>query len=91
MVALGNEYYNLLVNYAAAVVYEVRPGTSPSDPMIRMLFKNGTDDTFNTFNMFGQSGDIPLSLFTSKLQVCIAFSANILNNILTSWVTGCCY
>lgn len=59
----------LPVEYAAAVVYEVRPGTTPSDPMIRMIFKNGTNDVFRTFNMFGQPGDVPLSMFKANLQV----------------------
>ncbi len=60
----------ILVEYAAAVVYEVRPGSTPSDPMIRMIFKNGTTDIFRTYNMFDQAGDTPLSLFTSQLEVC---------------------
>jgi len=57
-----------IVEYAAAVVYEVRPGATPSDPMIRMIFKNGTNDIYRTYNMFGQPGDIPLSMFTSQLE-----------------------
>lgn len=70
------------VEYAAAVVYEVRPGSSPSDPMIRMLFKNGTNDVFNTYNMFEQSGDIPLSLFKSKLQFAMV-------NTTADWCIAC--
>ena len=57
-----------IVNYASSIVFEVRNGSSVTDPLIRMRFKNGTDDVFNTYNMFGQSGDIPLSPFKSKLE-----------------------
>ncbi|KAI5119299.1 hypothetical protein M0805_008214 [Coniferiporia weirii] len=57
-----------VVEYAAATVFELRPGSTANDPMVRLLFKNGTNDSFATYNMFGQSGDVPLSLFTSKLQ-----------------------
>lgn len=56
------------VGYAATVVYELRAGSTEEDPMIRMIFRNGTTDDFHTYNMFGQSGDIPLSLFKSKLE-----------------------
>lgn len=71
-----------LVEYAAAVVYEVREGTTSNDPIIRMRFKNGTNDVFNTYNMFGQSSDIPLSLFKSKLQ----FAAI---NTTAEWCIAC--
>lgn len=74
--------YNFLVEYAAAVVYEVREGSTPNDPMIRMRFKNGTNDIFRTYNMFDQSGDVPLSLFKSKLQ----FSAV---NTTADWCIVC--
>jgi len=57
-----------VVEYAAAVVYEVRKPTSGNDPMVRMIFKNGTTDVFNTYNMFGASGDIPLSQFVNTLS-----------------------
>jgi len=58
-----------VVEYAAAVVFEVRGNTtSGNDAMVRMIFKNGTNDVFNTYNMFGASGDIPLSMFMDKLS-----------------------
>ncbi|KLO05866.1 hypothetical protein SCHPADRAFT_709816 [Schizopora paradoxa] len=70
MTGVASTYPELagIVEYAAAVVYEVRPGATPNDPMIRMIFKNGTNDIFRTYNMFGQPGDIPLSMFTSQLE-----------------------
>lgn len=70
------------VEYAAALVYEVREGTTSGDPMIRMRFKNGTNDVFQTYNMFGQSGDIPLSLFKSELE----FAAI---NTTADWCIAC--
>lgn len=71
-----------IVNYASSIAFEVRNGSSPTDPMLRLLFKNGTNDTFNTYNMFGQQGDIPFSMFQSKL----AFSAI---NSTAEWCVVC--
>ncbi|EJD08255.1 phosphoglycerate mutase-like protein [Fomitiporia mediterranea MF3/22] len=84
MTGLAETYPQLagVVNYAASTVFELRAGNTPNDPMIRFKFKNGTDDTFNTFNLFGQSGDVPLSLFKSKLQ----FAAI---NSTVDWCTVC--
>ena len=56
------------MEYAAATVFELRNGSTPDDPLIRLRFKNGTNDEFKTFNMFGQDGDVPLSLFKSTLE-----------------------
>ena len=57
------------VNYASAIVWEIRESQNGSEPMMRLLFKNGTNDTFHTYNMFGQSGDIPISMFIENLAV----------------------
>ncbi|KAH8110498.1 phosphoglycerate mutase-like protein [Phellopilus nigrolimitatus] len=59
-----------LVDYASSAVFELRNSTTPGDPLVRMVFRNGTSAgaAFNTYNMFGQPGDVPLSLFKSKLQ-----------------------
>ena len=65
---MSNTYLSKLVEYAAATALELRNGSTPNDPMIRLRFKNGTNDEFKTFNMFGQDGDIPLSLFKSNLE-----------------------
>jgi len=57
-----------LVNYAAAVAYEIR--ASSNGPVIRFLFKNGTiEDDFTAYNMFGADGDVPLSTFVARLSV----------------------
>ncbi|OCH91096.1 phosphoglycerate mutase-like protein [Obba rivulosa] len=65
-----------IVNYAAAVVYEIRQTSSSSEPVIRMQFKNGTDDdTFRTIPMTfpgwdgtTSGGDVPVSTFINAFQ-----------------------
>jgi hypothetical protein len=60
------------VDYASAVVFEVRQPQSDTgryaEPVIRLAFKNGTDD-FKVYNMFGSSGDTPLSTVLNTLYV----------------------
>ncbi|PSS37028.1 hypothetical protein PHLCEN_2v1067 [Hermanssonia centrifuga] len=71
-VVASGELPAALVNYAAAMVLEVRQ-TPGSEPVIRFQFKNGTDDnTLRTFNMsfpgFDGNGDAPLSAFISAFE-----------------------
>ena len=64
------------MNYAAAVVFEVRRSDlhiKDEDVMIRLRFKNGTHHDFKTYHMFGRSGDTPLSEFKAKLLVSSQF------------------
>ncbi|KZT67117.1 phosphoglycerate mutase-like protein [Daedalea quercina L-15889] len=64
------------VNYAAAVVLEVRTSSSSSEPFLRFQFKNGTDDTelhsypllFPGWNGTASGTDVPLSTFISAFQ-----------------------
>lgn len=61
------------VNFAAAVVMEVRQPASGGQPVIRFNFKNGTDDEdFTTHNMsfngWNGNGDVPLSTFLSTFE-----------------------
>lgn len=64
------------MNYAAAVVLEVRTSPSSSEPFLRFQFKNGTDDTeLHTYPLSfpGWDGttagtDVPLSTFVSAFQ-----------------------
>jgi hypothetical protein len=62
----------LVVDYASAVAFEVRQPQSDTgryaEPVIRLAFKNGTDD-FKVYNMFGSSGDTPLSTVLNTLNV----------------------
>ncbi|KAI0345654.1 phosphoglycerate mutase-like protein [Trametopsis cervina] len=80
-----NEIFGI-VNYAAAVVFEVRQ--SPTlGPVLRFKFKNGTDDsTFKTFNLefpgWNSTGDVPLSTFVS------AFAPAAINTT-TDWCNIC--
>ncbi|KAI0768868.1 phosphoglycerate mutase-like protein [Irpex lacteus] len=65
-----NQLPSALVNYASALAFEVRQPTDGSEPVIRLQFKNGTDDTtFHTLNFsipgHTSGGDLPLSAFTS--------------------------
>ncbi|OSX57261.1 hypothetical protein POSPLADRAFT_1157245 [Postia placenta MAD-698-R-SB12] len=59
-----------LVDYAAAVVLEVRQTSGSSEPLIRFQFKNGTaEEDFSTYSMvfdgWDGSGDVPMSTFLS--------------------------
>ncbi|GJE91913.1 hypothetical protein PsYK624_080650 [Phanerochaete sordida] len=61
-----------VVNYAAAVAFEIRQ-TGNDAPFVRFNFKNGTDDDgFKVYNMqlpgMAQPGDVPLSTFLSTLE-----------------------
>ncbi|THH19834.1 hypothetical protein EUX98_g8697 [Antrodiella citrinella] len=64
-----------IVNYAAGVVLEVRSPAGSTEPSIRFLFKNGTDDaTFIAHNMSipgfdgTTGGDAPLSKFLAAFE-----------------------
>ncbi len=72
------------MNYASAVVFEViLPGTEdtplPIEPLIRLKFKNGTDDAgFTTHPMLikgrdgrPHEGDIPLSTFIGAFETAL--------------------
>lgn len=60
----------IAVDYAAAVVLEVRQTSGSSEPLIRFQFKNGTaEEDFSTYSMvfdgWDGSGDVPMSTFLS--------------------------
>ncbi|KAH7870356.1 histidine phosphatase superfamily [Lentinula edodes] len=72
-----------LVNYAASVSIEVRQPSSGGEPVLRLQFKNGTEeDAQTTFNWFNTSGDIPVSTFTNYL-------APVAINSTADWCTVC--
>ncbi|KAH9922607.1 histidine phosphatase superfamily [Fomitopsis serialis] len=64
------------VNYASAVVFEVRTSASSPEPFLRFQFKNGTDDTelhsyplaFAGWDGTTSGTDVPLSTFISAFQ-----------------------
>lgn len=63
-----------VVNYASALAFELHQPSYPgSEPVIRLQFKNGTDDdTFRTLNFsipgHTSGGDLPLSQFISTFE-----------------------
>ncbi|KAE9407397.1 phosphoglycerate mutase-like protein [Gymnopus androsaceus JB14] len=72
-----------LVNYASSIVIEVRQPSSGGEPVLRLQFKNGTeDDALHTFNWFNTTGDIPMSTFTN-------FFAPVSVNTTADWCTVC--
>lgn len=80
-VAAMNPQLAGIVNYAAAVAFEVR--SSPSGPVVRFQFKNGTDDAeFKTYNFLNASGDVPLPTFVNYLSP-------VAINTLPEWCTAC--
>ncbi|KAJ7644342.1 histidine phosphatase superfamily [Roridomyces roridus] len=71
-----------IVNYAAAVALEVREPSGGGSAVLRLRFKNGTDDQFTTYNFLGQTGDVPLQSF-------IDFVNPALINSTADWCTVC--
>jgi hypothetical protein len=62
---------NLTVaNYTSALVLELIAGPPPdARDFVRIKFKNGTDEEFQTLNAFGHHEDIPLTEFVYRLEV----------------------
>src|SRR5271156_4902778 len=57
------------VNYAAVLALEIRQSPSGGEPVLRFNFQNGTDSDFQTYNILGKSGDLPISDFVNYLAV----------------------
>ncbi|KAJ7614918.1 histidine phosphatase superfamily [Roridomyces roridus] len=50
-----------IVNFAAAALLEVRQPASGGPPVLRLKFKNGTDEAeFTTYDFLGRTGDVSL-------------------------------
>lgn len=61
---------NFPANYASALAFELRRGPAPEDrDFLRIKFKNGTNDNFQTFHAFGHKADIPLTEFFYRSEV----------------------
>jgi hypothetical protein len=56
-----------IVNYAAAVVLELRQPANGGEPVLRFQFKNGSDAEFVRYDFLNRQGDVPLSTFASTL------------------------
>ncbi|CAE6427058.1 unnamed protein product [Rhizoctonia solani] len=84
MTEVASKYPQLqgIVDYASAVTFELRQSTSGGPLSVRLNFKNGSDTGFTTYNMFGESQDIELAEFTSRLS---PYAINDLND----WCTTC--
>jgi hypothetical protein len=58
-------------NFASALAIELRKGDEgDSRDYLRFKFRNGTSHDFQTVHVFGKSGDIALTEFIYRLEVC---------------------
>jgi hypothetical protein len=69
-----------LVDYASAVALEVRT-VDGSEPVVRMNFKNGTEN-FKTYNMLGEQSDVSL------LRLLDTLSVSAILHFMSSWLIG---
>ena len=57
-------------DFASALAFEIRRGPPPEDrDFVRIKFKNGTNDNFQTHHVFGHKADIPVTEFIYRLEV----------------------
>ncbi|KAF7349840.1 hypothetical protein MVEN_01284500 [Mycena venus] len=64
-------------NFGAALAIELRRGAPPDTrDFLRFKFQNGTDDpdSWRVLHAFGHRGDIPLTEFVYRIEVCSSFS-----------------
>ena len=60
-----------VAEYASAFAVELRRGSLPDNrDFLRFKFKNGTNEEFQTVRVFGHQGDIPLTEFIYRVEVC---------------------
>ncbi|KZT28838.1 phosphoglycerate mutase-like protein [Neolentinus lepideus HHB14362 ss-1] len=73
-----------IVDYASAVVLEIRQPSRGGAPVVRMNFRNGTEATaeFVTYNMFGSGGDVGVQTFVDTLAPAAI-------NTTAQWCTAC--
>ncbi|KAG7447894.1 phosphoglycerate mutase-like protein [Guyanagaster necrorhizus] len=82
-VAQMNPQLQGIVNYAAALAFEIRNSSSSDEPVLRFNFKNGTDDNgFTMYNILNSTGDVPLSTFVNYLSPAAI-------NATADWCTAC--
>ncbi|KAH7883447.1 histidine phosphatase superfamily [Phlebopus sp. FC_14] len=71
MLEIVNENPELaaIPNYASALAFELRRGPPPEDrDFLRIKFKNGTNDNFQTYHVFGHKADIPVTEFIYRIE-----------------------
>ncbi|OAX39877.1 phosphoglycerate mutase-like protein [Rhizopogon vinicolor AM-OR11-026] len=66
-VAAANPSLAGIVDYAAAVAFELRQPSAGGEPVIRFNFKNGSDAAFVTYNFLNSTEDVPLSAFIDAM------------------------
>ncbi|KAJ6557217.1 histidine phosphatase superfamily [Mycena vulgaris] len=71
-----------IVNYASALALEVRQPSGGGEPVVRLNFKNGTDQEFVKYNFLGSSGDVPLSTLVNHVNPAVI-------NSTAAWCTVC--
>ncbi|KAG2047612.1 phosphoglycerate mutase-like protein [Suillus hirtellus] len=71
MLELVNEHPQLaaIPNHASALAFEILRGPPPElREFLRIKFKNGTNDEFQTYPVFGHQGDIAVTEFLYRLE-----------------------
>jgi hypothetical protein len=59
-----------IANHASALAFEILRGPPPElREFLRIKFKNGTDEDFQTYPIFGHKGDIAVTEFLYRLEV----------------------
>ena len=62
----------IIANYASALAIELRRGSLPDNrDFVRFKFKNGTSEGFRTLHAFAHGGDMPLTEFIYRIEVCV--------------------
>lgn len=57
-------------NHASALAFEILRGPPPElREFLRIKFKNGTNEEFQTYPVFGHQGDIAVTEFLYRLEV----------------------
>jgi lysosomal acid phosphatase len=61
-----------LADFASALAIELRRGKLPDNrDFLRFMFKNGTQNDFVPVHVFEHNGDIPLTEFIYRVEVCL--------------------
>jgi prostatic aicd phosphatase len=82
-IAAQNSSLAGIVNYAASVSLEVRQPAAGGEPMLRFLFKNGTDDPdYVQHGLLNSTGDVALSTFIDALNP-------VAINTTAQWCSAC--
>ncbi|KAH7929552.1 phosphoglycerate mutase-like protein [Leucogyrophana mollusca] len=68
-IAKENPELAAIPNYASALALELRRGPAPDTrDFLRVKFKNGTSDNFQTYHVFGHKSDIAVTEFIYRIE-----------------------